>query len=62
MQHGILRTEVEEYSKALLADGEQLAMSMDTQPHIEMMNLAIETISNKQVLNSNVQAQEVRAV
>jgi hypothetical protein len=60
VQHGILKTEIEEYTKALLADGDQLARSIDTQPHIDMMNLAIETISNKQVLNSNVQAQEVR--
>jgi hypothetical protein len=62
VQHGILKTEIEEYTKALLADGEQLARSIDTQPHIDMMNLAIETISNKQVLNSNIQAQEVRCI
>ena len=46
----------------MLADAEQLALSVDTQPHIDMCNLAIETLSNEQVLNSNVQSQQVRHV
>jgi hypothetical protein len=60
MQHGILASEVELYKKALLDDAEQLAASVDTQPHIEMCNIAIDTLSNGQVLNSNVQAHDVR--
>jgi hypothetical protein len=60
MQHGILASEVELYKKALLDDAEQLAASVDTQPHIEMCNIAIDTLSNDQVLNSNVQAHDVR--
>ena len=62
MQHGILQTELDAYLPAMLADAEQLALSVDTQPHIDMCNLAIETLSNEQVLNSNVQSQQVRHV
>ena len=60
MQHGILESEVDVYKAALLDDAEQLAASVDTQPHLEMVNVTIDTISNGQVLNSNVQAFEVR--
>ena len=59
MQHGILESEVDVYKAALLDDAEQLAASVDTQPHLEMVNVTIDTISNGQVLNSNVQAFEV---
>ena len=61
MQHGILQSELDAYLPAMLADAEQLAASVDTQPHIDMCNLTIETLSNDQVLNSNVQSHEVRA-
>ena len=62
MAHGILESEVDLYKQALLDDAEQLAMSVDTQPHIDMCNLAIDTLSNGQVLNSPVQAHHVRTM
>jgi hypothetical protein len=60
MAHGIMKSEVELYKQALLDDALQLAKSVDTQPHIEMINIAIDTISNDQVFNSAVQAHAVR--
>jgi hypothetical protein len=60
VKHGIMPRELEQYVAALLSSSAQQAAAMETTPHIEMMELTMESITNGQVLSSNLQAHEVR--
>ena len=59
-QHGITQSELDQYMAALMSSSAQQAAATDTTPHIEMLELAMECLTNGQVLNSNNQAHEVR--
>lgn len=59
-RHGITQSELDQYMAALMSSSAQQAAATDTTPHIEMLELAMECLTNGQVLNSNIQAHEVR--
>jgi hypothetical protein len=58
VQHGITRTELEQYVNALVNSSAQQAAASDTQPHNEMLELTMESLTNGLVMNSNIQAHE----
>jgi hypothetical protein len=58
-QHGVTKTELEQYLNALVSSSAQQAAAMDTMPHADMLELTMESLTNGLVLNSNQQAHEV---
>lgn len=58
--HGVTQSELDQYMAALMSSSAQQAAATDTTPHIEMLELAMECLTNGQVFNSNIQAHEVR--
>lgn len=59
-EHGVTQGELERYLEALLNDGAQLAASADSQPHSEVLDFVMESITTGQCINSNTQSYAVR--